>query len=92
MFLIRSYLYHILTMSQGILGIVVFTFMRMICRSITVVLCRTFKGELKLDLQRVHEWAAANDFKLNPMKSQVIVIIRCKVDIPPPTLQDGPWR
>jgi hypothetical protein len=42
-----------------------------------------------LDLQRVHEWAAANGFKLNPMKSQVIVISRCRVDIPPPTLLIG---
>jgi hypothetical protein len=29
----------------------------------------------------VHEWTAAN-----PIKSQVIVISRCRVDIPPPTL------
>jgi hypothetical protein len=32
--------------------------------------------ELNLDLQRVHERAAANDLKLNPMESQVIVISR----------------
>jgi hypothetical protein len=30
--------------------------------------------ELNLDLQRVHEWAAANSLKLNPIKRQVIVI------------------
>jgi hypothetical protein len=30
--------------------------------------------ELNLDLQRVHEWAAANGLKLNPRKRQVIVI------------------
>jgi hypothetical protein len=42
--------------------------------------------ELNLDLQRVHEWAAANGLKLNRMKSQVIVVSRCKVDIPTPTL------
>jgi hypothetical protein len=42
--------------------------------------------ELNLDLQRVHEWAAAYDLKLNPIKSQVIVISRCRVDIPPPTM------
>jgi ribonucleases P/MRP protein subunit RPP40 len=45
--------------------------------------------ELNLDLQRVHEWAAANRLKLNPIKSQVIVISRCRVDIPPTTLLMG---
>jgi hypothetical protein len=45
--------------------------------------------ELNLDLQRVHEWAAANGLQLNPMKSLVIVISRCMVDIPPPTLLIG---
>jgi hypothetical protein len=45
--------------------------------------------ELNLDLQRVHEWAAANGLKLNPIKVQVIVISRCRVDIPPPTLLIG---
>jgi hypothetical protein len=35
--------------------------------------------ELNLDLQRMHEYAAANCLRLNPMKSQVIVISRCKV-------------
>jgi hypothetical protein len=33
--------------------------------------------ELNLDLQRVHEWAATNGPKLNPIKSQVIAISRC---------------
>jgi hypothetical protein len=42
--------------------------------------------ELNLDLQRVHEWAAANGLKLNPMKGREIVIIHCRVDISPPTL------
>jgi hypothetical protein len=46
-------------------------------------------SELNLDLQRVHEWAATNDLKLNPIKSQVIVISRCRVDIPPLTLLIG---
>jgi hypothetical protein len=45
--------------------------------------------ELNLDLQRVHEWAAANSPKLNPIKSQVIMISRCTVDIPPPALLIG---
>jgi hypothetical protein len=45
--------------------------------------------ELNLDMQRVHEWAAANGHKLNPIKSQVIVISRCRVDIRPPTLLIG---
>jgi hypothetical protein len=39
--------------------------------------------------RRVYEWAAANGFKLNPIKSQVIVISRCRVDIPPPMLLIG---
>jgi hypothetical protein len=45
--------------------------------------------ELNLDLQRKHEWAAAIGLKLNPIKSQVIVISRCRVDIPPHTLLIG---
>jgi hypothetical protein len=45
--------------------------------------------ELIFDLQRVHEWAASNGLKLNPIKSQVIMISRCRVDIPPPTLLIG---
>jgi hypothetical protein len=39
--------------------------------------------ELKLDLQRVHECV------LNPIQSQVIVISRCRINIPPPTLLIG---
>jgi hypothetical protein len=35
--------------------------------------------DLNLDLECVHEWAAANGLKLNPTKSQVIVISRCRV-------------
>jgi hypothetical protein len=34
-------------------------------------------SELNLELQRVHEWVVANGLKLNPIKSQVIVISRC---------------
>jgi hypothetical protein len=37
----------------------------------------------------VHEWSAANGLKLNLIKSQVIVISRCRVDIPLPTLLMG---
>jgi hypothetical protein len=32
---------------------------------------------------------AVNDLKLNPMKSQVLLISRCRVNIPPPTLLIG---
>jgi hypothetical protein len=32
--------------------------------------------ELNWNLQRVHEWVAANGLKLNPIKSQLIVINR----------------
>jgi hypothetical protein len=45
--------------------------------------------ELNLDLQSVHEWLAVNGLKLNSIKIQVIVINRCRVDIPPPTLLIG---
>jgi hypothetical protein len=45
--------------------------------------------ELNLFMQRVHEWAAVIGLKLNPMKSQAIVISRCRVDIQPPTLLIG---
>jgi hypothetical protein len=37
----------------------------------------------------VHEWQAANGFKLNHIRSQVIVISRFGVDISPPTLLIG---
>jgi hypothetical protein len=37
----------------------------------------------------VLEWAAANGLKLNPIKNQVVVISRCRVDIPPPMLLIG---
>jgi hypothetical protein len=37
----------------------------------------------------VHEWAAANGLKLNPIKSQVKVISRGRVDIPPRMLLMG---
>jgi hypothetical protein len=77
--------------SRGLSGIAVFTFMRMICKFFTLVLRRTFKGvdELNLDLEHVHEWAAANGFKLNPIRSQVTLISRFRVDISPPTLLIG---
>jgi hypothetical protein len=45
--------------------------------------------ELYLDLQRVHEWTTANGLKLNPIKSKVIVISRCRIDIPAPKLPIG---
>jgi hypothetical protein len=47
--------------------------------------------ELNLDLQCVHEWAAANGLKMNPMKSQVIVISHYSVDLPHPTLLIGSY-
>jgi hypothetical protein len=54
----------------------------------TIVLVQCI-DELNLDLQRVHEWAAVNGLKLNAMKSQLIVISSCRVDVPPPTLLIG---
>jgi hypothetical protein len=45
--------------------------------------------EINIDLQQIHEWATANGLNLNPEKSQVILIHRCRADIPPPTLLIG---
>jgi hypothetical protein len=41
--LVRPGLYHLLTTTQGLSGLAVFTFMGMICRLITLVLCQIFK-------------------------------------------------
>jgi hypothetical protein len=43
--------------------------------------------EFNMDLQQIHEWATANGLKLNPKKSQVILIQRA--DIPLFTLLIG---
>jgi hypothetical protein len=45
--------------------------------------------EINMDLQQIHERTTANGLKLNPEKSQVILIHRCRADIPPPTLLIG---
>jgi hypothetical protein len=42
-----------------------------------------------MDLQQIYEWATANGLKMNPEKSQVILIHRCRAYIPPPTLLIG---
>jgi hypothetical protein len=42
-----------------------------------------------MDLQHIHELAKANGLKLNPKKSQVILIHGWRVDIPSPTLLIG---
>jgi hypothetical protein len=42
-----------------------------------------------MDLQQTHEWATTNELKLNPEKSQVTLIHRCRPDIPPPTFLLG---
>jgi hypothetical protein len=42
-----------------------------------------------MDLQQIHAWATANGLKLNPEKSQVILIHRCRADIPTLTLLIG---
>jgi hypothetical protein len=44
-----------------------------------------------MDLQQIHEWPMANGLKLNPEKRQVILIHRCRADIPPPTLLIDAW-
>jgi hypothetical protein len=64
-----------MTTSRGLSGIARFTFMPMICRFIYhTYVASDFQmciDELNLDLQRVHEWAAANGLKLNPMLSRL---------------------
>jgi hypothetical protein len=45
--------------------------------------------EIKMDLQQIHKWVMANGLKMKPEKSQVILIHRCRADIPPPTLLIG---
>jgi hypothetical protein len=53
---------------------------------------RLYKGvydENNMDLQQLHEWARTNGLKLNQEKSQVILIHRCRADIPPPTVLIG---
>jgi hypothetical protein len=45
--------------------------------------------EINMDLQQIHEWATANGLKLNPEKSQVIMINRCRADIAHTTLLIG---
>jgi hypothetical protein len=38
--------------------------------------------EFNMDLQQIHEWATANELKLNPENNQVKLIHRCRADIP----------
>jgi hypothetical protein len=42
-----------------------------------------------MDLQLKHEWAKATELNVNPQKSQVILLHRCRADISPPTLLIG---
>jgi hypothetical protein len=46
-------------------------------------------NEINMDLQQINELAKANGLKLNPEKSQVILIHGWRVDIPSPTLLIG---
>jgi hypothetical protein len=45
--------------------------------------------EIKMDLQQIHKWVMATGLKMNPEKRQVLLIHRCRADIPPPTLLIG---
>jgi hypothetical protein len=90
LFLVRSCLYHILTKSRGFSVTSISTFMCMICRFITLVLRRTFKAVLI-------SWTWICSVCMNGrlwmvlswIRWRVIVISRCRVDIPPPTLLIG---
>jgi hypothetical protein len=42
--------------------------------------------EVNSDLQRIFDWAGVNGLKLNPKKSQVILIHRSRAQIPQPEL------
>jgi Reverse transcriptase (RNA-dependent DNA polymerase) len=46
-------------------------------------------GDVNEDLKRVFNWAKENGLKINPTKSQVIVIHRCKTEVPEPSLYIG---
>jgi hypothetical protein len=65
-----------------------------VSRFVTVLVFRIYKGqrcydEINMHLHQIHERATANGLKLNPEKRQVILIHRCRADIPPPTLLIG---
>jgi hypothetical protein len=40
----------------------------------------------------MHEWAAVKGLQLKPVKSKIIVISRCRVDIPSPEAADIVFR
>jgi hypothetical protein len=89
-FLVRSCLYHILTKSLGLsvryCRFHIYVYDLQMYHTSAASDFQWCIDKLNLDLQHVHQWVAANGLKLNPMKSQLIVISRCRVDIPPPTL------
>jgi hypothetical protein len=78
---------------RGLISTAAFIFMRMISRFIThssVSDLQRYYYEITMDLKQIHEWATANGLKLNPEKSQVILIHRCSAD-PPPILLIGAY-
>jgi hypothetical protein len=90
-YLVHFYLFLILMTFQRLLSTTGFIFIDdlQIYHSSSVSDLQRCYDEINLDLQQIHEWATANGLKLNPEKSQVILIHRCRADIPPPTLLVG---
>jgi hypothetical protein len=81
--LVHYYLFLILI--RGLLSTAGFIFMQLTSRFITVLVFRNYKGVM-INMQQIHERPTAHGLKLNPEKSQVILIRRCRADISPPNL------
>jgi hypothetical protein len=62
--------------------------MQLTSRFITVLVFRNYKGVM-INMQQIHERPTAHGLKLNPKKSQVILIYRCRADISHPMLLIG---
>jgi hypothetical protein len=86
--LVHFYLFLILMTFRGLSSIAAgFIFMQVICRFITVLVFWIYKGVMMRSTwicsrYMSGQWATAHGLKLNPEKSQVILIHRCKADIP----------
>jgi hypothetical protein len=90
--LLHFYLFLILMMFRKLLttaGFHIYADDLQIYHSFSVSDLQRCYDEISKDLQQMHEWATANGLKLNPEKSQVILIHRCRADIPPHILLIG---
>jgi hypothetical protein len=71
--LVQFYLFFILMTFRGLLSTADFIHQQTYHCSSVSDLQRCY-DEINMDLQQIHEWATANGLKLNPEKSQVILI------------------